>query len=537
MFQQNAHQAVGAIHAAVMARVSTAEQARGDKTSLEDQIAKGKAEVAKRGWMVHDTYTDVFTGASSDRPELAQIIAAACEGTIQAVVFTKVDRLARDLRDLLNIEAQLARHGVAIVATDQPIDTSTPAGRLLFQQLGSFAEFERSMIRDRTVNGQRREAAKGRWPGGTPPYGFRLADGNLEHDLDEAKVVNLAAALLLEDGLTLTECADKLNADGWRPRKAPRWDVTVLRWMLSNQALAGTVVWAKPARTVQPDRPRRGHRTTGKYGGPIEIPVPAILERATFDRIQAVLAETAQDGRAENRVYMLSGRLTAPCERLYRGWWRNDRSRRLYRCAGYSEGCRCRTLHADDVERLVWDEIVRVLQEPERVTELARAWTKRVDGARIDTQMLDRRIASLRAALERAYTAGLTSGLDPEALQAATASIAADLATLRRERSTLKIAQANAAETRRRLVGLRELAVRLDTMSSLDRARLVQLLDVRARVTGFCETTDDWPYRFTLQVEGVIPLSAAGDPWDARTGGASAPPKVPVSHPAAAATR
>jgi DNA invertase Pin-like site-specific DNA recombinase len=75
-------------------------------------------------------------------------------------VFTKADRLARDLRDLLNIEAQLARHGVAIVATDQPIDTSTPAGRLLFQQLGSFAEFERSMIRDRTVNGQRREAAK-----------------------------------------------------------------------------------------------------------------------------------------------------------------------------------------------------------------------------------------------------------------------------------------------------------------------------------------------------------------------------------------
>jgi hypothetical protein len=90
---------------------------------------------------------------------------------------------------------------------------------------------------------------------------------------------------------------------------------------------------------------------------------------------------------------------------------------------------------------------------------------------------------------------------------------------------------------RTRLVGLRELAVRLDTMSALDRARLVRLLDVRARVTGFCEKTADWPYGFTLHIEGVIPLSAAGDPWDARTKGASAPPKVPVSHPAAAATR
>ncbi len=547
MPQQTTRQAAAAIRAAVMARVSTAEQAR-DKTSLPDQIERGKAEVARRGWILHGIYTDVFTGASSDRPDLARILAAAYDGAIQAVVFTKVDRLARDLRDLLNIEAQLAHHGVAIVAIDQPIDTSTPTGRLLFQQLGSFAEFERSMILDRTVNGQRRKAAKGGWPGGTPPYGFRLVgkkeDARLEHDPAEAAVARQATAWLLDEGLTLTECVDRLNAHGTRPRKAPRWNVTILRWMLSSEALAGTMVWAKPARGAPPDGPKRSHRTsshctTGKYGDPIEISVPAILARATFDRIQAILAETAMDERSENRVYMLSRRLTAPCGRLYRGWWRNDRSRRLYRCGGYPKDCRCRTLHADDIERLVWGEIVRVLQEPERVTELARAWSQRVDRARTDTQALDRRIASLQGALERAYTAGLTSGLDPQALQAATASIAADLATLRRERDTLQVAQANAAETRRRLVGLRELAARLNTASAsaLDRARLVRLLDVRVQVIGFCEKTADWPYPFIFDVEGVIPLSASGDRWDARAGRSSAPPNVPVSQPAAAATR
>ncbi len=511
MPQQTTRQAAAAIRAAVMARVSTAEQAR-DKTSLPDQIERGKAEVARRGWILHGIYTDVFTGASSDRPDLARILAAAYDGAIQAVVFTKVDRLARDLRDLLNIEAQLAHHGVAIVAIDQPIDTSTPTGRLLFQQLGSFAEFERSMILDRTVNGQRRKAAKGGWPGGTPPYGFRLVgkkeDARLEHDPAEAAVARQATAWLLDEGLTLTECVDRLNAHGTRPRKAPRWNVTILRWMLSSEALAGTMVWAKPARGAPPE-------------------------------IQAILAETAMDERSENRVYMLSRRLTAPCGRLYRGWWRNDRSRRLYRCGGYPKDCRCRTLHADDIERLVWGEIVRVLQEPERVTELARAWSQRVDRARTDTQALDRRIASLQGALERAYTAGLTSGLDPQALQAATASIAADLATLRRERDTLQVAQANAAETRRRLVGLRELAARLNTASAsaLDRARLVRLLDVRVQVIGFCEKTADWPYPFIFDVEGVIPLSASGDRWDARAGRSSAPPNVPVSQPATAATR
>src|SRR6266511_2963455 len=264
MPQQTTRQGGGTVHAMVMARVSTAEQARDDKTSLEDQIAKGTAEVAKRSWVLHDTATDVFTGASSDRPELAKIMAVARASAIQAVVFTKVDRLARNLRDLLNIEAELARLGVAIVATDQPIDTSTPVGRMTFQQLGAFAEFERTIIRDRTVVGQRAKASKGGWPGGTPPYGFRVVGkketAKLEHDPGEVEVIERAVALLVNERKTLAECADQLNAYGFCPRKAPRWDVTRLRWVLSNPALAGTVVFAKPVRPAKPDRSRGGRR-------------------------------------------------------------------------------------------------------------------------------------------------------------------------------------------------------------------------------------------------------------------------------------
>ncbi len=541
MPQQTTRQGGGTVHAMVMARVSTAEQARDDKTSLEDQIAKGTAEVAKRSWVLHDTATDVFTGASSDRPELAKIMAVARASAIQAVVFTKVDRLARNLRDLLNIEAELARLGVAIVATDQPIDTSTPVGRMTFQQLGAFAEFERTIIRDRTVVGQRAKASKGGWPGGTPPYGFRVVGkketAKLEHDPGEVEVIERAVALLVNERKTLAECADQLNAYGFCPRKAPRWDVTRLRWVLSNPALAGTVVFAKPVRPAKPDRSRGGRRASGKYGGPIEVAAPAILDQDTFDGVQRVLAETSIEIRSPNHVYMLSGRLAAPCGQVYRGWWRGDRNFRGYRCATYAKGCLCRTLRADEIERLVWDEIVRVLQEPERVTELARRWNERVHHGRIDTGLLDRRIEKLQSALERAYTAGLTSGLDPDALKAATASIEADLATLRRERATLQVAQADAAEVRRRLVGLRELAARTETMSAVDRARLVRLLDVRVQVVEFCEPTAEWPHPFVFDIQGVVPLFTAEDPWNSQAGGRRAPPKVPVSQPAAAATR
>jgi DNA invertase Pin-like site-specific DNA recombinase len=270
------------INAIVMARVSTAEQARDDRVSLPDQLAKGRAEVTRRDWVLHDTATDVFTGTTSDRPELTKIMAAARAGDIQAIVFTKVDRLARDLRDLLNIEAELARHGVAIVATDQPIDTSTPYGRMAFQQLGSFAEFERTMILERMVNGQRSKARKGGWPGGSPPFGFRIVGvretAKLEHDPDEVEVINTAVALLLENGKTLSECADTLNAHGYRPRKAARWDGVRVRWVLSNPALVGELAFAKD-KQEKPWRSRGGHHASGKFGGPIEMAATPILDR------------------------------------------------------------------------------------------------------------------------------------------------------------------------------------------------------------------------------------------------------------------
>jgi site-specific DNA recombinase len=410
---QHATRQAGPIHAAIMARVSTAEQATADKESLPDQIEKGKRLVAERGWTLQGVYTDVFTGTSSDRPELAQIIAAASQGAVQAVVFTKVDRMARDLRELLNIEAHLADPGAAIVSTDQPIDTSTPTGRLLFQQLGSFAEFERSMILERTVSSRRRKAAKGLWPGGTPPYGFRVvgekATARVERDPDEVQVIHRAVAHLIEDGLTLRECAEKLNAEGLRPRRAARWDGVRVRLILSNEALAGTLRWAKPKGTPEPNGAvRRSRRTTGKYGGPIEIAVPEILDQETFDHVQAVLAEapmrrggrrvpTASGPQAEDQVYMLGGRLAAPCGRRYRGQWRGERNRRIYRCPGRdTRECDCRRINADEIEQLVWDEVVHVLSEPERVAELARRASQQLDSARIDAQAIDRRIKKLR---------------------------------------------------------------------------------------------------------------------------------------------
>jgi site-specific DNA recombinase len=97
-----------------------------------------------------------------------------------------VDRLARSVRGLAQILEDLDTAGVAFRSATEPFDTSTPAGRMMAQMLGVFAEFERATIIDRVIAGMERKAAKGGWTTGPPPYGYRINGDYLQPEPDEA---------------------------------------------------------------------------------------------------------------------------------------------------------------------------------------------------------------------------------------------------------------------------------------------------------------------------------------------------------------
>ena len=122
------------LRAAISARVSSVEQDAEGKTSIAEQVARCRAEVERRGWTLDERhiFVDRVSGKLTSRFE--RPLAAARAAEFDALVFTKVDRLARSLRDMLNVEAELSELGVVLVATDLPLDTTTPAGRLVFQQ-------------------------------------------------------------------------------------------------------------------------------------------------------------------------------------------------------------------------------------------------------------------------------------------------------------------------------------------------------------------------------------------------------------------
>jgi DNA invertase Pin-like site-specific DNA recombinase len=140
------------MRAAMYARVSTPDQ------NSDMQMRELSEYAARQGWEVHATYQDVMSGAKSNRPGLAQLMADARMKRFDVLLCWKLDRFGRSLVDCLNNIQELERCGIRFVAVTQGLDTDqrNPASRFLLHVLGAAAEFERALIRERTQAGRLR---------------------------------------------------------------------------------------------------------------------------------------------------------------------------------------------------------------------------------------------------------------------------------------------------------------------------------------------------------------------------------------------
>jgi DNA invertase Pin-like site-specific DNA recombinase len=116
--------------------------------------------------MVERFFEEKASGARWDRPELQRLMDQLRPGDV--VVVWKLDRLSRSLKDLLILMERIDKAGAGFRSLTEAIDTTTPAGRMMMQMVGAFAEFEREMIRERTQAGLQAARAAGR-TGGRPP--------------------------------------------------------------------------------------------------------------------------------------------------------------------------------------------------------------------------------------------------------------------------------------------------------------------------------------------------------------------------------
>ena len=141
------------------------ERPRLRHVSTEDQNLDGQLDALKAAG-AERIFADKITGTARSRPELDRLLDQLRQGDV--ITVTKYDRLARSLRDLLDIVDTIQARGAGFRSLAEDIDTTTPAGRLVFHVFASIAQFERERISERTKEGLEAARKRGR-VGGRPP--------------------------------------------------------------------------------------------------------------------------------------------------------------------------------------------------------------------------------------------------------------------------------------------------------------------------------------------------------------------------------
>lgn len=140
------------------ARVSTEDQ------RLDPQQIELRDYCARSGFVIEQEFSDTISGGTSSRPGLDALVDRCSLGGIDAVVTVKLDRLGRSVLNVVSLVQRLKDMGVALICTSQGIDTrdENPCGKLIMGVLASCAEFEKSIIQERTRAGLRAAKARGK---------------------------------------------------------------------------------------------------------------------------------------------------------------------------------------------------------------------------------------------------------------------------------------------------------------------------------------------------------------------------------------
>lgn len=229
---------------ALYIRVSTEKQAT-EGNSLDAQREKLTDYCRAMQWEVCEgqVYEDAGVSGKSagNRPALQAMLQAAKDRKIQRIVVTKFDRLARNVKDLMDIMDTLNKVGCALVLLDINVDTGTPTGKLIAGIMGQLAEWERSLIGERVMSGKRHQAAHGEYNGSRCPLGYDYANGVFTVN-DQAGTVRAVFEMFL-NGQPLNVIAKALNETQTPTALGGKWYPSTVRAILGNGAYAGLSQW------------------------------------------------------------------------------------------------------------------------------------------------------------------------------------------------------------------------------------------------------------------------------------------------------
>jgi site-specific DNA recombinase len=341
---------------ALYARVSSEQQA--EANTIDSQVAALRERITADGVDLRSVLEFIdagYSGSSLVRPALERLRDVAAAGGIDRLYVHCPDRFARHYAYQVLLLEELTQRGVEVIFLNRPLG-HTPEDQLLLQVQGVIAEYERAKFLERSRRGKRHAAQAGRI--GVlchAPYGYRYVpkqdgSGDARFDVigDEARVVQQVFAWIGQERCTINAVCRRLHQAGVRTRTGKEhWDHKTIWDMLKNPAYKGEAAFGKTRWTpvgprLHAPRGRPAHSRRGYSGKEvpkeewITIPVPALVDVALFEAVQAQLDENRRRARLPEKGsrYVLQGLLIcSQCGYAYCGRT-NDARNAYYRCAG-----------------------------------------------------------------------------------------------------------------------------------------------------------------------------------------------------------
>jgi len=424
--------------AAIYARVSSDRQKEnhtiGSQTAALIEYAQTHGYTVPPEWIFQD---EGYSGAILVRPGLEALRDLAAEGQIAAALIYSPDRLGRKYAYQVLLSEELSRCGVEVIFLKSPAG-ATPEDQLLLQFQGMIAEYERAQIAERCRRGKRHKAQQGAVNVlSGAPFGYRYMRKSdtsaafYEVIEAEAQVVRMVFEMYTQQGLSINAIARLLNERRIATRTGKgRWERSTIWGMLRNPAYGGTACYGKTElqprqRITRPLRQRKGLPSRDSAGHErrrtewIGIPVPALVSEEMFALAQEQLEKNKHHSpRRTIEPTLLQGMLV--CEHcgyaLYRTSTHTSKQKlNYYRCLG-SDGyrrlrgpvCTNRPIRQDYLDRFVWNEVIRLLEDPELVQaeiERRRAAARNADPLQKREEELRREQVRIEKNSERLVTA------------------------------------------------------------------------------------------------------------------------------------
>ena len=417
---------------ALYVRVSTTSQME-EGYSIEEQKAKLESYCDIKDWHISKVYTDEgFSGSTTERPALEQLIKDAQSKLFDTVLVYKLDRLSRSQKDTLYlIEDVFLKNNIEFVSLLENFDTSTPFGRAVIGLLSVFAQLEREQIKERMQLGKLGRAKAGKsmmWAKTSYGYDYNKETGSMTVNEYEALAVKEIFASYLA-GMSITKLRDKINDEY---PKQPAWSYRTIRGILANPVYCGLNQY-------------KGQTFQGTH--------KPIISLVDFEQTQRELAKRQQTAkelsnpRPFQAKYMLSG--LAQCGychaplKVILGQKRKDGSRfKRYECyqrhprttkgvTVYNDNKKCDSGYYDMelLEHYVLTRIAQLQNDPDKIQELFSDDTS----PEIDKQAIQKQIDSLTLKLSKLNDLYLDDRITLDELRSKSADFIKQRATLEEE--------------------------------------------------------------------------------------------------------